>query len=133
MSETKRIPAQAFCLGEILYDELVARGWRTEDAAVRMGRNRNAGIDLFMLDTILCVPEEKLLIPDDLFDALGRAFEVEPQFLKNLHQAWLDAPPERRSPFEAPDEIFGPISRRQMIHPVSTDAVTAQVTEMEKP
>jgi hypothetical protein len=129
MTETKRVPAQAFCLGEMLYDEMVARGWRTEDAAARMKTSRG-DLDLFMLDLIMCVPEEKLLIPDDVFEGLGRAFEVDPQLFKNFHQAWLDAPPERRSPFKVPDEIFGPISRRQLIRPVNcTDRTEAQLAE----
>ena len=110
-------PAEVFCLAEHLYDEMVARGWKTEDAAVRMQTKRGAALDLFFLDIIMCVPDEKLIIDDDVFEGLGRAFGMPPQFFKNLHADWSKYP-DRRSKFEVPDEIFGPTSRRAMIHPV---------------
>lgn len=112
-------PAEVFSLAEHLYDEMVARGWKTEDAAIRMGSAKGAARDLLYLDILMCVPDEKLLIGDDAFDDLGRAFDMSSEYFKALHAQWLKYP-ERRSRFEVPDEIFGPTSRRAMIRPVST-------------
>lgn len=111
-------PAEVFSLAEHLYDEMVARGWKTEDTAIRMQTSRGAALDLFYLDIMMCVPDEKLLIADDVFDGLGRAFDMPPQYFKALHAQWVKYP-DRRSRFEVPDEIFGPTSRRAMIHPVA--------------
>jgi hypothetical protein len=108
-------PAEVFSLAECIYDELVARGWKTENAAVRMGTERGAALDLFMLDLLLCVPEEKFIIPDDIFAGLGRAFDVDPIFFKRINEQWHRYP-DRRNKFEAPDDIFGPTSRRQSMH-----------------
>ena len=110
-------PAEVFSLAEYLSDELIARGWKTEDAAVRMRTKHGAAHDLFFLDIVICVPDEKLMIDDDGFAGLARAFGVNAQFLKNLHDLWMRYP-DRRSPFEVPDSLFGPVSRRSIIHPV---------------
>lgn len=109
--------AEVFCLAEYLADEMQARGWKTEDVAVRMRTASGSALDLFMLDIIMCVPDEKLIIPEDVFDGLARAFDVNAEFLRNLHRTWL-AHPDKRSPFEVPDDLFGPTSRRAMIRVV---------------
>ena len=110
-------PAEVFCLQEYLADELQARGWTTEDAAVRMQTDRGASMDVLLLDVIMCVHDEKLIITDDMFAALGRAFDVDPQFLKNIREMWL-AHPDKRTPFEVPDSLFGATSRRALIRVV---------------
>ncbi len=114
---TDWIPAQVFSLAEFLYDELVERGWKTEDAAIRMGTKGGAAMDLFMLDLLLCCPEEKFIIADEIFAGLGRAFGGDPDYFRRIDKQWHDHP-ERRSPFEVPDEIFGPTSRRAMLRVV---------------
>lgn len=117
MNAMERKPAEVFHLAEYLYDEMVARGWKTENAAVRMGTSRGAAMDLFCLDLLMAVHDENLIIDDEMFEGLGRAFDVSAQYFRNLHAGWL-AHPDRRSPFDVPDEIFGPTSRRAMIRPV---------------
>lgn len=109
--------AEVFSLSEYISDELIARGWKTEDAAVRMKTDRGAALDLFVLDVIMCVPDEKLIIDDDVFEGLGRAFDVSADFFRNLHRVWTENP-DKRSPFDVPDHIFGPTSRRSMIRAV---------------
>lgn len=129
-----RQPAQTFCLAECLSDEIVARGWKSETAAVRMKTSRGAAMDLFILDLLLCVQGtehgQDLIIDEETFDGLGRAFDVEVQFFKNIDAAWRRSPLERRCPFEPPDEIFGPTSRRAMIRPVAANSAPGSAGKM---
>lgn len=103
----ERIPAEVFCLGEHLYDEMIERGWRTAHVAAQMGDAREPVVNLFIIDTILAVQDDSVLIDDATFDALARIFGVSNDYFRNLHATWLKWP-DRRSPFEAPDSIFGP-------------------------
>jgi len=112
------IPAQVFCLAELLSDELIARGWTTDDVAARMGGNEDQFIkDLLAVNLIMCVHKDKLLIGDRLFDGLAKVFDVDPMFFRNIDAGWRQYP-DRRSPFEPPESIFGPISRRALFHVV---------------
>lgn len=110
---TERIPAEVFCLAELLSDEMEARGWTTEDIALRMGGTvEDFAKNLLSIDLLMCVQKDKLLVGDRMFDALTAVFDVDPDYFRNLDAVWRKAPPERRSPFKPPDSIFGPISRR---------------------
>jgi hypothetical protein len=114
-----RIPAAVFCLAEHLCDEMLARGWKTQDVAMRMGGTvDDMARNLLALDLIMCVHKDKLLIGDRLFAGLARAFDVPEELFRNLDKAWRDAPAETRQPFDPPESIFGPISRRALIHAV---------------
>ena len=108
---TSRAPAEVFCMQSFVAEEMIERGWTTEDVAARMNTKQGAALDLFYLNIIMCVPDEQLLIEDDFFEGLGRAFDVSPTFFKNLHETWIKYP-NRRVAFDAPDELFGPPSRR---------------------
>ena len=112
-----RIPAEVVCLAEFLCEEMQERGWQTEDVAVRMGTPSGPALDLFGLDLIMVVQDGGLIIDDEFFAGLGRAFDVSPEFFRNLHEAWKRHP-DRRSPFACPEEIFGPTSRRALIRTV---------------
>ena len=111
------IPAEVFCLSSYLCEEIQARGWTTEDVAVRMQTPAGARMDLFRIDIIMCVPDEQLIITDDIFAGLARAFDVSEQMLRNIHAIWLKYP-DRRYQFDVPDEIFGPTSRRAVMRVV---------------
>lgn len=112
-------PAEVFCLAELLSDELQARGWRTQDVALRMGGTaEHMANNLLALDLVMCVHDDKLLVGDKLFDGLAKAFDVDPQFFRNIDASWRKYP-DRRRPFRPPDSIFGPISRRAFIRPVT--------------
>jgi plasmid maintenance system antidote protein VapI len=108
------VPAEVFCIQLYLADEMAERGWKTEDVAARMKTSRGAAMDLLCIDIIMCIPDEKLRIEDDFFDGLGRAFDVSPEMFKNMHATWL-AHPTKRVPFDVPDDLFGPASRRAMM------------------
>lgn len=110
-------PADVFCLAEHLCEEMQARGWRTEDVAARMGTPSGAAMDLFCLDLVMAVQDDGLIIDEEFFGGLARAFDVSAEFFRNLHEGWKRHP-DRRSPFKCPEEIFGPISRRAMIRAV---------------
>jgi len=118
MSEPKRIPAQVFCLAEMISDEMFERGWRTEDVAIRMGGKdvHEIGIDLLTLDLLMCVQDDRMNIGDDIFERLSRAFDVSAQYFRNLHEMWL-AHPDRRAPFSPHDTLFGKISRSAIRRP----------------
>lgn len=110
-------PAEVFCLAEHLYEDMKSRGWTTEDVAARMQTPNGAAMDLFCLDLLMAVQDDGLIIDNEMFDGLGRAFGVSPQMFRNLHEGWMKHP-ERRSPFECPEDAFGPTSRRGMIRVV---------------
>lgn len=114
----ERIPAEVFCLAELLSDELEARGWTTDDVALRMGGDVDEICkNLLAVNLIMCVHKDKLLVGDRLFDGLAKVFDVDPMFFRNIDAAWRKHP-DRRRPFKPPESIFGPISRRSAMHVV---------------
>lgn len=118
-NSNERIPAEVFCLAELLSDEMQARGWRTEDVAARMsGTVDELARNLLAMDLLMCVQKDGLLVGDRMFDALTEVFGVDPMFFRNIDRAWREAPPDRRQPFTPPDSIFGPVSRRAVIRAV---------------
>lgn len=54
---TDRAPVEVWPLASYLYDEFKARGWKTEDCAMRMGfkTKEEFGLDLLALDFLMCV------------------------------------------------------------------------------
>jgi hypothetical protein len=104
------------CLAEYVVDEMTARGWKTDDVAVRMKTPHGAAMDLFCLDLLLAVQDDKLLIDKQMFDGLSRAFGISASMLSNLHDLWLASP--NRLPFDCPESVFGPSSRRSMMRVV---------------
>ncbi len=105
VEEAMRAPAQVFCLGEHLAEEMIARGWKDIDVAERMKGDivRN----LLIVQLVLCVQKDSMLMDNALLVNLGRAFDVSPIFFRNLHNTWLRWP-DRRSPFSCPDELLTP-------------------------
>lgn len=101
-------PAQVFSLAEAIGDEMTARGWTTDDLAVRMGPDP---YNYAVAPLLLCVSSDGLKMTDDVFAGLARAFDVSEQFFRNLDATWRKWP-ERRSDYDAPDELFGPIAQR---------------------
>lgn len=119
MAKKTRIPAEVFPLAEYLSEEMQARGWTTTDVAIQMGGSCDAvAKNLLAVDLIMCVHSDRLLVGDDLFRGLARAFDVHEDFLRALDATWRQWP-DRRSPFEPPDTIFGPISRRSLIRAIT--------------
>ena len=100
------MPAEVFSLAEMLGDEMQARGWTIEDAGGRMGIDGPAR-DTLVLATAMAVQSEGLLLTDDFMAGLARAFDVSPEFFRNMHAQWL-AHPQARQPYEVPDSLFGP-------------------------
>ena len=102
-------PAEVFCLANFLCDEMEERGWTTVDVALRMAQatGREYGIEKLIIDMALAVQEDGLLYDDTTIAGLAAAFGVSPQFFRNLDAVWR-AHPDRRVPFTAPEEIFGP-------------------------
>ena len=111
--------AHAFSLAECLSDEMIERGWTTEDVVRHMNTGRDPAMDLFCLDLLMCVQDDRILINSVTFDGLTRAFGVDPDFFRNMDAAWRRAPKEAREPFNPPEQIFGPISRRAMMRAVA--------------
>jgi len=101
-------PAEVFPLAEYLCEEMIERGWTTDDVAVRMLTTRGAGMDAFIVAAVLSVHKDSLVIDDETFDGLARAFGVSGELFRNLDAAWRRWP-AKRSPFSAPDSVFGPV------------------------
>lgn len=114
----ERIPAEVFCLAELLCDEMTERGWQTEHVASLMSRNvDDFARNLLTVDLLMCVQRDNLLVGDRMFDALADVFEVDRMFFRNIDAAWRMHPDSRRA-FIPPESIFGPISRRSAFNVV---------------
>ncbi len=96
-------PAEVFPLAEYLVEEMQERGWKTGDLALRMPGEY--GLNLFCLEVMLAVSDDRLLIDDSTFAGLSAALDVSEEMLRNLDEAWRQWP-DRRSEFAAPEEIF---------------------------
>ena len=48
-------PAEVFSLAECLAEEMQARGWRTDDVALRMETSRGPVMDTFIVDAVLAI------------------------------------------------------------------------------
>ena len=98
-----RKPAEVFCLGEFLADEMQARGWTSYDVAKRMPGDYRK--NLLIVAFTLSLQDENLLLSKDVAALLAGAFEVSPDYIENLHRAWLENP-EGRQPFECPENLL---------------------------
>jgi hypothetical protein len=105
MSE-EREPVEVWPLTHFLCEEMQARGWTTADVAIRMKTSDGYGIDKLTLDLLMANEEANLIIDDNTFAALARAFGVSEQYFRNLHAVWKNWP-DRRVAFECPESIFG--------------------------
>ena len=123
----ERAPAEVFSLAEMLCDEMTARGWTTDDVALRMGGRTADAIarDVLVVALLISVQKDGLLIGDGTFAGLARAFDVSEEYLRNIDAGWRRWP-DRRSPFEAPEALFGPIFRRSTIHSVDAPTTTGE-------
>ena len=116
-------PAMVFSLAEILGDEMAARGWTIEDAGGRMGVDGPAR-DTLVLATMMGVQRDGLVLTENFFDGLAKAFDVSPQFFRKIHAQWV-AHPAARQEYEGPDELFGPWLR-EALKPSSPTSPGAQ-------
>jgi HTH-type transcriptional regulator / antitoxin HigA len=76
---TGRIPAEVFPPGEILRDELEARGWTQNDLAVILGR------PFRLVNEVI---SGKRAISPETARGLGEALDTDPQFWMNLETAY---------------------------------------------
>ena len=106
----ERKPAAVFSVAEMLCDEIVARGWTTEDVARRMNTGRPFANDLFIIDLIMTVQDDGLLIDDITFDGLSAALGVSNWYFRNIDAAWRKWP-DCRQMFVPPDSIFSLLSK----------------------
>ena len=103
--------AEVFSLAEILCEEMTARGWTTDDVGARMGIC-GAANDALGISLLISVSQDdpKLLIDEETYEGLARAFDVSTDFFRAIHTQWVGQP-TGRNPFEVPDEMFGPATR----------------------
>lgn len=101
----ERAPAEVFCLAEYLAEEMLERGWTAADVAARMGTGESVAHDTLVVDLLLAVQRDGLLIGEDTFSGLARAFGVSEQLFRNIDAVWRKWP-DRRSPFKCPEELL---------------------------
>lgn len=106
---TEREPAEVYCLAEFLAEEMLVRGWTAADVGRRMCIALDWKHDALVLDVILAVQKDGLQINDETFDGLARAFDISPQFFRNIDEMWRKWP-DRRVPFECPDNVFSKVA-----------------------
>jgi HTH-type transcriptional regulator/antitoxin HigA len=80
-----RVPAEVSPPGEFIRKEMDARGWTDDDLHARLGDDPVAHC---AVDLILHVADKDLILDASTAGALGRAFDVSPQFFINLDRAW---------------------------------------------
>jgi len=89
----RRIPAQAWPVGDFLVEEMRARGWSIDDLVSRMGSvtDHDRAVDKLVIEfSIYCADEPGLLLGDTLARQLALAFGTSPEFFLNLDKAWRD-------------------------------------------
>lgn len=102
-----RIPAEVFPLAEHLCDEMQSRGWTTEDVAARMSDRRQYSERLLCIDLLMVAcNDDRIRTSDETLNELAAVFDVSVEYLRNLDATWR-AYPDRRSPFVAPESIYG--------------------------
>jgi len=90
-------------LASYVADEMFERNWTCVDVARAMGGEYK--IDVATVNIFLVISPEKILVTDSLIDGLAKSFGVSSEFLKSLHQTWMDHP-ENRENFECPDDLL---------------------------
>lgn len=94
---------QVFPLAEYVCDEMLERGWKTGDVAIRMPGDY--ATNLFCVELLLAVQDDGMKINDEIFDGLATALDVSEPLLRKLHDIWQKSP-DRRTTFVAPEAIF---------------------------
>lgn len=87
MTDTGRIPAEAFPLSVFLREEMEARGWSLDDLRARLPVDP---VTWCAVDLTLAVDDPNLILDADTAKALGAAFNVSPEYFMNLDRAWRD-------------------------------------------
>jgi hypothetical protein len=90
MNHPLRRPAEVFGLNEYLYDEFVARGWKTVDAARLFDNGKAHHLNLMALNKLML--GDKARAPQFLIAGLSNALCVSEQFFLNLEQVAFDHP-----------------------------------------
>lgn len=107
----ERGPAQVFSIAECLGDEMQARGWTTDDVAARYTADP-FDIPMAAFEIALLISVTKMgPLSKGCAERLSRAFDVSAEFFLNIDAVWQRWP-DRRSPYSAPNELFGPIVRQ---------------------
>ncbi len=68
-------------LGQVIAEELVARGWDSRQLSLRMGPDR---LNEAVVGLLLSVNDEDLLLDDDTARQLGQAFGVSARFFTSI-------------------------------------------------
>lgn len=102
MKVSARTPAECFPLGEYLQEELAARGWTPADVADRIGgTEKERDIWCLTVDLLIhCSDMEGLELGQETAEALGRAFDVSPDYWLNLHRMYRQCVETRQQPSE---------------------------------
>ena len=128
--------AHAFSLAECLSEEMIERGWTTEDVVCPPICKPDAIRPLIFAASIFSCAcrTDNLLIDPITFDGLTRAFGVDPDFFRNMDAAWRRAPKEVRAAIvDPPEQIFGPISRCALMRQRSNAEIRKKRVTMTKP
>lgn len=90
MDHSKRVPAEAFHLSEVLQEEMDARGWTRQTVYERMGYDK---VDCLSFDLLMDVRDKNMLMGEREAQALSDAFGIDdPAFFMRMHEAWRTHP-----------------------------------------
>ena len=78
-------------LAELIDEELAERGWSLDDLTDKAGPYPNQlewSISRCAWDLFMELRYPNMLLGQRAAEELGRAFDVDPQFFLNFHEAW---------------------------------------------
>ena len=76
--------------GQIISEELAARGWTSADLARRMGGD--VGMNRLTIDLLIAVQDRNLALDEQTAFGLAQAFDVSARFFINLDRSWRGLP-----------------------------------------
>ena len=94
METDSRIPAEAFHLADLIKEEIAERKWSITDLVMNMGPHyseKDWDVCQLSWEMFLEVREPYIVLGDVMAQQLADAFDVDPQFFVNYHEAWRKA------------------------------------------
>ena len=94
METDSRTPAEAFHLADLIQEEMAERKWSIDDLVMNMGPHfteKDWAVCQLSWEMFFAVRGPNIVLGDVMAQQLADAFDVDPQFFTNYHEAWRKA------------------------------------------